>query len=157
MVLLRSNLVSLLHGPDSHFYVAQHIAEASRKNSELSRFLNTAGTSIVSKNIIQEKYLVASLQTQLVDYYGLNDERALKVASLANKFIRTTGERSFTATEASMLSKEVLGSDVATITSAVEASATGNSDALNAVVKNAAAVNEISEAQAQKILFKLFI
>ncbi|MDH4468589.1 MAG: hypothetical protein QE271_11060 [Bacteriovoracaceae bacterium] len=133
------------------------IAEATSKNSELSRFLNTAGTSIISKNIIQEKYLVSSLQNQLVDNYGLKEERALQVAILANKFIRTSGERSFSATEASLLSKEVLGSDVATISSAVEASATGNSDALNAVVKNAAAVNQISEAQAQKILFKLFI
>lgn len=133
------------------------LAEASSKNSDLARFLNSAGTSVLSKNVILEQYLVTSLQKQLQHNYGMQEERAMKVANLANKFIRSSGEREISSAEASLMAKEVLGSDVASITSAVDASAVGDASALDNVVKTAAEVNQISEEQAKQILLKLFI
>lgn len=111
----------------------------------------------VAKNAILEKYLVENVKEQLENNFGLNENRAQKIARLANKVIITNNTRQISSHETNELALEVIGSDLATIQNAYVESTKGESTTLKNIIAKAASINEISEAKATTIMSKLFL
>lgn len=111
----------------------------------------------VSQKAILEKYLVSSIQEQLGKNYGLNQDRSLAIARLANKLITTSSHRELVAGDTNLMAQEVLGSSLESIQNAVTLSAKGNKTKLDEIVKKAAEVNKITVKQAETIMSKLVL
>lgn len=129
----------------------------AKVQGQLAGLASAMSNDGVAQKAILEKYLVSSIQEQLAKSYGINQERSLAIARLANKMISTTSHRELAASETSAMAQEVLGSDLTAIESAVSASMKGDKTKMDAVVKKAADLNKISTKQAEAIMVKLVL
>lgn len=129
----------------------------AKVQGQLSEVVAGITSDSVSQKAILEKYLISSIQEQLGKNYGLNQDRSLAIARLANKLISTTSHRELVAGDTNLMAQEVLGSSLESIQDAVLLSAKGNKVKLDAVIIKAAEVNKITVKQAETIMTKLVL
>jgi len=104
--------------------------------------------------------VTAALQAQdteqirnvLVANYGLSEDRAADVASLAQSWQQISKSRTMTSKDMGEFQSKVFGSDLNSIVKAAKKAMNGNSEDYESLVQRAATLNDISPEQARTII-----
>jgi flagellar biosynthesis/type III secretory pathway protein FliH len=105
----------------------------------------------------KESFRVKQLTNEIAGEYGLNPERADKIAKLAIAWRKNANSRAITAEDADAFSEGLIGVNIKEIEAAYKKTLKGEMGDLTVVLKKAAEVNEISEFHASRLMLKLFL
>lgn len=150
-----ANLLSMAHN-DMFDYSKIAAPKSTARGIVANGKLLFEETSLTNKDTLKraavvEQYLVVEMAKQVKGKFGLSAERSLKVAKAANHFRKFSSKRALTNEDTNAYVSELIGVDLKTIESAVEA---GD---LKSVLEKAAVKNGTSPEKMAEILAKNFI
>lgn len=117
---------------------------------------DTSSKDLESVSAAIENSSTAAIREALVSGYGLSENRASEIASLARSWKNIEKTRAMTAKDLLEFQSKVFGADLNTVKTAYQKASDGDSKDYNALVKKAAQLNGVSPEQA-KTIFKQFL
>ncbi|MEK6625837.1 MAG: hypothetical protein AABY86_12750, partial [Bdellovibrionota bacterium] len=117
--------------------------------------------SISSKDLelrgaIEESFVVGQMARQLVERFGLSEDRSQKVAKMATHW-RKLQARELTRGDADAFSEELLGVNMDQVRKAFQQQNDGNFADMKNLIKKAAEVNKTTPEHMAKIMGQLFL
>lgn len=112
----------------------------------------TSSKDLEKIGAIAEEMRVAQSTELLSSEFGLSEDRAFKVAKLANNWNKVAKKRSMTPADANLFAKEVIGSDLAEVKEAMTEAAEGNEAGLSLLLEKAADLNGVSPEDMSEIM-----
>ncbi len=103
-----------------------------------------------------EDMKVNEMSANLSAEFGLSEERSLRVAKLATQWDRLSKSRAMTASDADVVAKEIIGTSLHEMDEAYMDMIQGNGAHYDALMTQAAQLNDVSPEQFNQITARLF-
>ncbi len=156
-----ANVLAIAHN-EVFDYSKMVLPKSTARGLEVNGKLILSETSLTNKDTskrsaVLEQYLVVEMAKQAQEKMDLSAERSIKLAKASNHFRKFSSARALTNDDTSAYMEEMVGSNLASMSSAMDAFKKGDVSEFNARLEAAAVKNQTSIENATEILTDILL